>query len=236
MASSAPSLEFLEGGICVLTMRNVENRFNPNTLKEMHAALDQIEKNETVSVLIITAEGKFFSNGLDLDWMGANGSQAATNIQLAMKFLARYLVLPFPTIAAINGHAFAAGCMLALTNDFRIMRKGRGFICLPEVDIHMGLTPGMNALIVSKIADANTRRDAILLGKRFTAEEAQALRIVDTAVEEGDLRKAALELASRVASKGKDRGTFGKLKSELYERAFQLLDSGDFGKAVMSKL
>ena len=58
------------------------------------------------------------------------------------------LIFPVPTIAALNGHAFAAGMMLALAHDYRVMRDDRGFLCLPEVDLHMPFAPGMNSIIV----------------------------------------------------------------------------------------
>jgi enoyl-CoA hydratase/carnithine racemase len=61
--------------------------------------------------------------------------------------LGRLLCFPVPTIAAINGHAFAGGFMLAFAHDYRIMRTDRGFLCLPEIDLGMGLLPGMNAII-----------------------------------------------------------------------------------------
>jgi enoyl-CoA hydratase/carnithine racemase len=97
--------------------------------------------------LVTVGLGKFYSNGLDLNWMAANKSQSAANLLEAHKIFARLLNLPVPTIAAINGHAYAAGMMLALSHDFRVMRDDRGFLCLPEVDLHMPFTPGMNAVI-----------------------------------------------------------------------------------------
>ena len=68
-------------------------------------------------------------------------------VSVVQHLLARVLALPVPTVAAIQGHAFAAGAMLTLSHDARVMRADRGFWCLPEVDIHIPFTPGMSALI-----------------------------------------------------------------------------------------
>ena len=61
------------------------------------------------------------------------------------ELLARLLEIGVPTVAAIQGHAFAAGAMLALAHDERVMRADRGWSCLPEVDINIPFTPGMSA-------------------------------------------------------------------------------------------
>jgi len=220
-------------GIFVLKMKAGENRFNPTFMKQFGDSLDVVEKSEGACALITVGEGKFYSNGLDLNWMTENGEQGvSTNLRQFMGLIGRVLVLPFPTISAINGHAFAAGWMLALAHDFRIMQEERGFICLPEVDIHLGLTPGMNALVTSKITDPNTQRDSILLGKRYTAKEAHQLKMIDFAVPGEQVLVKAKELATKVASKGEDRHTFGVLKAELYNKAHRLLTSGNLGLAI----
>ena len=65
----------------------------------------------------------------------------------AQALLARMLALPIPTVAAVTGHAFGAGSMLATAHDWRVMRADRGFFCFPEVDIRLPFTPGMAALV-----------------------------------------------------------------------------------------
>ena len=122
--------------VTVLNLGDDENRFSPDWLDRVDAALDEIEAGEPTA-LVTVANGKFYSNGLDLQWLSANGEKAQWYVDRVHGLFARVLTLPVPTIAAINGHAFGAGAMLALAHDFRVMRTDRGFFCLPEVDIRL---------------------------------------------------------------------------------------------------
>ena len=56
-----------------------------------------------------------------------------------------------PTVAAVQGHVFAAGAMFALSHDVRVMRADRGFFCLPEVDIRIPFSTGMSALVQGRL-------------------------------------------------------------------------------------
>ncbi|EFA83801.1 hypothetical protein PPL_02869 [Heterostelium album PN500] len=224
--------------VYILKLNDNENRFNNKNIKNIHDALDFIEKQENASCLITTGTNpKYFSNGLDLEWamtIGMEGFQPF--IKDFQCLLARFLTFPMPTIAALNGHTFAGGAMLACSHDYRIMRNDKGFFCLPEVDIHIPLTPGMNAVLQAKITDASTYRDTVLLGKRFSGEEASKLRIVDKATTEEMLLPEAIQLATKIAPKGKDRFTFGALKRELYRSAMDKLKTGDFGESSKLQL
>ncbi len=125
------------GEVAIVRLQAGENRFNPENLDALAAALDEIENAEGgPSPLVLTGEGKFFSNGLDLEWMSAAPSGEPERVLARVHaLLARMLSFPSFTVAAINGHAFAAGGMLALACDQRVMRADRGFFCLPEVDL-----------------------------------------------------------------------------------------------------
>ena len=65
-----------DGDVFVLDIGDTENRFHPDWLAAVHAALDEVERAEGAHALVTTASGKFFSNGLDLDWLSAHGDQA----------------------------------------------------------------------------------------------------------------------------------------------------------------
>jgi enoyl-CoA hydratase/carnithine racemase len=113
---------------------------------------------------------------------------------------AKMLAAPMPTVAAIQGHCFAAGAMLALAHDWRVMRADRGYFCLPEADINIPFTPGMSALIQCKLTPA-AAINAMAAARRFGGGDAAAAGIVDSAVPEGDVLSAAVALAAAQAPK-----------------------------------
>ena len=106
-------------GVYVLDIGDTENRFSPDWMTSVNDALDKVVA--APAPLVLTATGKFYSNGLDLDWLGQNADQFEPYVARVQALLARLLVLPVPTVTAINGHAFGAGAMLAMTLDWRVM-------------------------------------------------------------------------------------------------------------------
>jgi enoyl-CoA hydratase/carnithine racemase len=213
------------GEVFVITMEAGENRFNPGFLTAMNQALDQVEGSSGPACLVtIGGEEKFYSNGLDLGWlMGEGKNEWKAFIPEVLKFLGRMMAFPVPTVAAMNGHSFAAGAMLALAHDYRVMRADRGFFCLPEVDIKIPLAPGMNSLIRCRMSPA-VFRDTVLTGKRIGGSEAKGLGIVDDAVPLDQVLPRAIEIAAGMASK--DRKIFGTLKREMYRESIDLLERG----------
>lgn len=210
-----------EGPVFVLRMTAGENRFHPDFLRAYGEALDRVEKAEGPAALVTTGDGKFFSNGLDLDWMGSEGRErAGENLAEVLRMFARVLVFPGATVAAVNGHAFAGGGMLALAHDLRVMRADRGYFCLPEVDLGLPLHPGMTALIQAKLPK-RTAHEAVVTGRRYAGAAAAAAGIVDEALAEEALLARAVELAAGLA--GKRRDTMAVLKRGLYPEALRAL-------------
>jgi hypothetical protein len=77
--------------------------------------------------VVTTGVGKFYSNGLDLDFMSANPAEAQANLAEVHSLFARVLTFPAATVAAVQGHAFGAGAMLVLAHDLCVMRSDRGY-------------------------------------------------------------------------------------------------------------
>ncbi|HMJ79218.1 MAG TPA: enoyl-CoA hydratase/isomerase family protein [Iamia sp.] len=197
MADAAPLTLDRDGDVFVLRMDHGENRFSPTMLDAFDAALDEVESTEGPRALVTTGTGKYFSNGLDLDGVGDDLVAYVARVQALM---ARVLALPCATVAAGNGHVFAAGAMLSLCHDIRTMRADRGWWCLPEVDLGMPFTPGMNALIPARLP-ATTAHEAMVTGRRYTGPEALAAGIVSGLSDEDRVVPDAVALAAPLASK-----------------------------------
>ena len=87
-----------KGNVFILTLKSNENRFNPNFISQIHDQLNVVEKEEGDRSLIITAEGKFFSNGLDLNWCASDPARFPQLLEVYQKLLARLLTFPVPFV------------------------------------------------------------------------------------------------------------------------------------------
>lgn len=97
--------------VFVLAMTAGENRWNTTFVRQFTAALDEVEASEGPAALVTTSEDhKFFSNGLDVNWLRAGGDDEGGDpvgfATEAMTLLGRMITLPLPTVCAIGGHAF----------------------------------------------------------------------------------------------------------------------------------
>ncbi len=172
---------------------NPENRFTSEWMSAVHGLLDTVEK-EPSGALVITATGKYFSNGLEIAEI-SDPTNINDYIDRVHGLYARLLSLPVATVAAINGHSFGAGAMLAQCADHRVMRTDRGFWSLPEVILGIPIPVGMTSLLRERIPDA-TVTEAMTTGRRFGGAEAARMGIVDQAVGVDEL----LEVARGVAA------------------------------------
>jgi len=211
-----------EGNVFILTMNAGENRFNPGFLEELGLALDEVEAANGPTAMVTTGGSeKFYSNGLDLEWMTGDGaSDALAMVADVLRLYARLLEFPVPSVAAMNGHAFAGGGMFATAHDYRVMRHDRGYFCLPEVDLGMPLADGMTALLQAKLR-GDVLRDLLLTGQRLGGAECAEHGIVDEAVAASRVLPRAIERAEALS--GKHRGAYRALKRGMFATAIAVL-------------
>lgn len=209
-----------QGDVWILKFSSGENRFSTPFFDRVEEALVEVLRTPGPGALVTVGDGKFYSNGIDLDWLGSSGVDLPMFLSRMHGFLGRFLAFPLPTVAALNGHAFAGGGMLALAHDFRVMRADRGYFCLPEVDIAIPFTVPLSELIKSKLAPQVAHR-AMVTGRRYPASEALEAGIVDAVASDADVLPRAIALATELAQK--ERGTLGAIKENAYAATLALL-------------
>jgi enoyl-CoA hydratase/carnithine racemase len=209
-----------DGSVFVLRMRGGENRFSLEWLAEVNAALDQVQGTEGPVALVTTGEGKFYSNGMDLDWLAAVPQQAGDYLIAIYRLLGRVLSFPAITVAAVNGHAFGGGAQLAVAHDFVVMRMDRGYWCMPEADLGLPLTPEYVSLLRAKLP-SRALHEALVTGRRYGGPDALAAGIVHQVAAEDEVLAQAVKLAGDLA--GKDRRTLAEHKRLLYGEAIRAL-------------
>lgn len=206
------------GDVFVLTFQNAAgaNSLDDGTLDEFNAHLDTVDAADGNVALLITAnDEKFFSNGINLDYIQSQGGMPYllnTFVPRLDQLLQRIARFACPTLAAINGHAFGGGALIAAACDFRVMRADKGFLCFPEVDLGLSLSPTMVACVNNLPGEAVRRRLA-LTGARIGGEEAARLGLVEAAYPAEALPQAALTLAGELAKK--NRRAYSTIKRSL---------------------
>ncbi len=209
-----------DGEVHILDLGDGENRFNRDFVDAVAALVEEAAAAPPPRALVTVAAGKIWSNGLDLEWMSQHVEAIGPLLESVHALYARLLGLGVPTVAAVQGHAFAGGAMLALAHDFRIMRADRGWFCLPEVDINIPFTPGMSALITARLRP-DTAHEAMTTGRRYGGPEAVAAGIAAEAVGEEEVRSRAVAIAAGLA--GKDPVTLQTIKQRMYAPALAAL-------------
>ncbi|KAG8493219.1 hypothetical protein CXB51_010572 [Gossypium anomalum] len=206
------------GKLFILTLTGEdEHRINPARIDAIRSALNQIRSDSTSlsgSVLITTAHGKFFSNGYDLSWAGSSPDKIRLMSSKLRELVADLISFPMPTVAAITGHACAAGLIFAFCHDYIVMRKDRGFLYMSETDIGLKIPAWFIAVISCKIGDAKVRRDVVLKAKKLTAE--QALETAETA-------EGGVELGEKLVKNGWNGQVYGENRKQLYREILDKL-------------
>jgi enoyl-CoA hydratase/carnithine racemase len=206
--------------VFVLTMMAGENRWNTTFNRAFAAAIDEVEASEGPAALV-TASGheKFFSNGLDLEWIAGRGEHPGGDRRVFgaefMALMGRIITLPMPTVAAVGGHGFGAGFMVALAHDVRIMREDRGYLCANELEI--GITiPEPEILLFHHKLPASAFHETVMLAKRWSGPAALAAGFVESAVPADRVVPAAVERAASLAHLATNRAAYGWQKRALY--------------------
>ena len=198
-------------GVHILTLTNAENggdnRLTTEVVAEYLTALDTVEQYRGNTALLLTCtHEKTFSTGINLDWLIPLNEADRNEFTTAFEtLLCRLALLNAPTVACINGNAYAGGAIVASAADFRLMRSDRGRFCFPEVDIKIPFTQ-ISSDIGQLLPNQQAVKNMMLTGIAYTGIECAELQIVDAIYPQDQLQEEALNLAKILASK--DRNTY----------------------------
>lgn len=202
-----------DAGILELRL-NRPQRLNALTLaftEHLLGALREASVDETVRVVLLTAEGRAFCAGKDRDDPATSGFVAALqHVALAL------MESPKPVVAAVQGWAVGAGLELLLNCDIVIAGEDARFM-LPEVDAGLFGTGGVLALLPRAIGLARAK-GALMLGQEFTAREAQQWGLIWSVVEDDELPGSALAIARQLAAS--DAAVLAQVKALLHRESF----------------
>lgn len=224
---SLATLTHPENEIWELEMHHgVDNRITAEFINEtLGVALDIVEKdwrsgtleNGAPGALVLTgkkSQNKFFSNGLDYENTSKDSGFFPNTFN---PFIRRFLTFPIPVVAAINGHAFAAGFLLSLASDYRVMTCGKAWCSMNEITFGAPFPPSMAAILKYRHPTPQSLRKTCLEAHRWTPTELVAIGMVDQLSEEPNTQsvlKAAHALAKQKAPLAQT-GVWGLLKRDL---------------------
>jgi enoyl-CoA hydratase/3-hydroxyacyl-CoA dehydrogenase len=176
------------------------NAINPKMIEEIGRALDDLEEDPDVRVIVFKGNGRAFCAGADVT------AFAGINPPLAMKASRKFQELTLkiqfytkPTIAAIHGYALGGGLELALSTDFRIASEDA---MLGQPEINLGFIPGAGATQrLARVVGPAKAKELIMTGDFIPAVEAHKMGLISKVVKPGALDEEARNLALKLAEK-----------------------------------
>ena len=186
-------------GVATVTLNRpeVHNAFDDRLIAELTEALNEMEADKAVRVVVLTGAGKSFSAGADLNWMKRMaGYTEAQNLADARRLAALMRTLnglKKPTVAVVQGPAYAGGLGLIACCDIVVCVDSANFAL---TETRLGLVPAVIGPYVVAAIGARAARRYFLTAERFTAHDALRLGLVHVAVAAEQLKEAAESVVS----------------------------------------
>jgi 2-(1,2-epoxy-1,2-dihydrophenyl)acetyl-CoA isomerase len=189
-------------GVATVTLNRPEarNAIDLVMRRELLAALDDLEAEAAIRVVILTGAGGHFSAGGDVKSMAAKRQTAAdgrARVESLNRFVIRLFEFPKPTIAMVDGFAVGAGCNIALGCDLLIASDRARF---GEVFAKIGLVPdGGGTWLLPRLVGLAKAKE-LVFSADIDAAEALRIGLVNRVVPAVELEKATRALAARIAA------------------------------------
>ena len=181
--------------------RGKVNALNGELVDQLRAELKKSEADTAVKAIILTGAGKFFSFGFDIpEFLSFEKEQFVAYLENFTDLYTYLFLYPKPVVAALNGHAMAGGCMLALACDYRVMANGNAKISLNEIGFGSSVCAGSVEMLRFCVGSANAST-ILYSGAMYSAPEAQRLGLVNERANEPELAFIVTQAASNLGSK-----------------------------------
>ncbi|KAF3177647.1 hypothetical protein EYR41_008710 [Orbilia oligospora] len=198
-----------------------DNRLLTSFIETFTLALALLRTNHPHGVLITTSGNpKFYSNGLNLEHVA---SQDLWWSKIFWPFMKNLLTYPMPTVALINGHAFAGGFITSMCHDYRVMNPSKGFLCMNELEFGAPLIPPLTSIFRNKLS-AKTYRSIVLEAHRFTGPQALKEDIVDAL---GALEETFKLIDEKKLDKKAKSGIYSVIRRETWRETFGFVKGDD---------
>lgn len=191
------------GAIATITLNRpgARNALDLAMRQEMLAALDEVEADASLRVLVLTGAGEHFCAGGDVKTMRERRQTAAegrVRVQMLNRMVERLVDFPRPTLAMVDGYAVGAGTNLALCCDLVIASDRAKF---GELFNKIGLAPdGGGTWFLPRLVGLARAKELIFTGDVFDAAEAARIGLVNRVVPVAELRAVTRALAEKIAS------------------------------------
>jgi 2-(1,2-epoxy-1,2-dihydrophenyl)acetyl-CoA isomerase len=200
-------------GIATITMNRPEarNALDLTMREEMLGALDEIERDPVVRVVLLTGAGGHFSAGGDVKSMQKKhtAAEGRARVEMLNRFVLRLFNFSKPTIAMVDGFAVGAGCNIALGCDMIVASDRAKF---GEVFLKIGLVPdGGGTWLLQRLVGLAKAKEMVLTAEIIDAAEALRIGLVNRVVPAAELESATRALAARIAAGPPLAATLAKL-------------------------
>ena len=209
-----------DGKVAIISMDNGKNANNLEFAQTLLTLLQDVEAEISNKALILTSsDEKNWSQGIDVMWLmssiqGDQHDDVKAFLSTMDEIYTLMMQYPMPIIAAMNGHTFGNGIVIAAACDFRFMRSDRGYVCFPEVDMNIPFVPGLIDVILKAIPK-HTFNEMILTGRKMSAVEMAHAAFIDKTFDSVEtLQQGALEFARTF---NKSRPIFAEHKRRLHQ-------------------
>jgi enoyl-CoA hydratase len=201
-----------DDGVATVTLNTPDNRnaLSNQLLTELTAALESARDDAAVRCVVLTSSHeKVFSAGAALDQFAADVPLVHKHFgtERFPRLFRAILGLGKPTICAANGHVLAGSLGVALCCDL-IVAKDSATFGTPEINV--GVFPFMIMALIYRNVPRKKTNELLLLGERISAEEAQAIGIVNRVVPAAEFEAAVDEWATKLAAKSPVAMKLGK--------------------------